>query len=193
MRRLPALLLLAVGLAVGMVLVNPSVALACSCVTSTAEQHTNQADTVAIGTVGWVSTNGIDRTYSVNFSQVYKGAAGLTEKVLTPDSAAACGVGDLAINEQYVFFLQGKHPGQMKMNSCGGTTKVDALTLDAVQKVTGPPVPPFPSFESGPTVPAGSTDPVRVVGIGGLALGALAGIVLAIRRRVRGGSRRYLG
>ncbi len=190
MRRLLVVLLLAAG----MVLVNPSVALACSCVRLSAEQLTKEADTVAVGTVQWTSTNGIDRTYGVSFDQVYKGIAGLREKILTPSQESACGLGELATNEQYIFFLDGKHPGQMRATSCTGTTKLDVATLDAVESVTGSPVEPFSSFDSGPAVPADSVDPVRAVGIGAIVLAALFGAAVLIRQRRRGGGgRQYLG
>jgi hypothetical protein len=180
--------------ALGMVLVNPNVALACSCLNRTVAQRTQAAETVAIGTVNWSATDGEQRSYSVTFSNVYKGIAGMQEKLTTPDSEAACGVGQLAANDDYLFFIQGKHPGLMPINACGGVERPTAATLDAVQRITGAPNPPFPSFGSGPTVSASSTDPIRVAGIAGLILAALFVVVVLVRRRSQGaGPRQYLG
>ena len=179
-------------LACGIVLVSPTVALACSCVQVTAEQHTKDADTVAIGTVQWVADNGIEKSYSVSFTQVYKGMAGLQEKIITASDEASCGLADLAVDEKYIFFLEGKHPGRMRASLCGGTTGYDVATLDAVESVAGPPKEPFPSFASGPE--ATGTDPVRVIGIGALVLAGLGAVVLVLRRRAQGhGGRQYLG
>ena len=176
----------------GMVLVSPSVALACSCVELTAEQHAKDADTVAIGTVQWVADNGIEKSYSVSFTQVYKGMAGLQEKIVTASDEASCGLADLAVDKKYIFFLEGKHPGRMRASLCGGTTAYDVATLDAVERVAGPPKEPFPSFASGPE--ASGTDPVRVIGIGAIVVAGVVAIVLVLRRRVQGhGGRQYLG
>lgn len=176
----------------GMVLVSPSAALACSCVQLTAEQHAKDADTVAIGTVQWVADNGIEKSYSVSFTEVYKGMAGLQEKIVTASDEASCGLADLAVDKKYIFFLEGKHPGRMRANLCGGTTAYDVATLDAVESVAGPPKEPFPSFASGPE--ASGTDPVRVIGIGALVLAGVVAIVLVLRRRAQGhGGRQYLG
>lgn len=180
--------------AAGMVMVSPSVALACSCAQITAEQATKDADTVAIGTVQWAADNGVERSYSISVSQVYKGIAGIQEKIITGSEESACGLADLAVDEEYIFFLDGKHPGQMRASLCGGTTEYDVATLDAVERVAGGPKEPFPSFGSGPTVSEDSTDPVRVIGIGAIILAGIVAIVIVLRRRIQGhGGRQYLG
>lgn len=190
MKRLLVVLLLAAG----MVLVNPSVALACSCAPVTPEQSTKDADTVAVGTVQWTASDGIDRTYGVRFDQVYKGLAGIEEKLVTSADEASCGLGDLAVEGSYIFFIQGKHPGQLKVGLCGGTTAYDVEVLDAVESVAGGPKEPFPSFASGPTVAADTTDPIRVIGIGAIVAAGLFGVIVLIRRRFTGhGKRNYLG
>ena len=177
----------------GMVLVSPSVALACSCAQVTPEQATKNADTVAIGTVQWVADNGIDKSYSISVSQVYKGIAGVQEKIVTASDEASCGLADLAVDKEYIFFLQGKHPGRMRADLCGGTTAYDVVTLDAVESVAGGPKEPFPSFGSGPEAEDGP-DPVRVIGIGAIVLAGIGVIVLVLRRRLQGhGGRQYLG
>lgn len=186
---------IAAFLAGATVLISPSAAIACSCATLTPEQYTKNADTVGTGTVEWTSTNGIDRTYSVAFEQVFKGVAGMREKLVTPADGAACGLDNLVADQRYIFFIDGKHPGQMKINLCGGTTAYDTEVLDAVQSVTGTDAfPPFPSTDSGPTVSDDDPDPIRYIGIGAFVIAGIAVVVVLARRRVRGGgSRQYLG
>src|SRR5690349_8129210 len=103
--------LLALLVAGGMVVLSPSVSLACSCVQVTPEQSTKDAETVAVGTVTSSATDQIEQSYRVSFDQVYKGSSGLTEKLVSPADEASCGLGDLTTGKQYVFFIDGKHPG----------------------------------------------------------------------------------
>ena len=98
-------------LACGMVLVSPSVSLACSCAQLTPEQQTENAETVAVGIVTSMSSDSIETSYRVSFDEVYKGIAGRAEKVITPADEASCGLGELTTGESYVFFIDGKHPG----------------------------------------------------------------------------------
>lgn len=186
MRRLLVVLLLAAG----MVLVSPSDALACSCKQATTAEHVDRADTVVAGTVEWVSDNGLDRTYSVSVDQVFKGLAGLREKVHTSASEASCGLGELGTQKQYVFFLDGKHPGRLSAGLCGGTAPYGAEIVTEVQQKTGTPVPPLPSISGEAEAADGGPDKIRIVGIGAFVLAAIAGGVLLFRRRVLGHGRR---
>lgn len=178
MRRALAVLMLATG----MVLVSPSVALACSCVERTTEQHLDEADTVVVGTPAWEADNGVERTFSVQVADVYKGAAGLREKVHTSSSEASCGLGDLATDKQYIFFLRGTHPGRMTATLCGGTTIFDAAVVAEVQRRTKGPFEPMPTYVTD-TEPTTGPDRVRIVGIGVIVIALLAGGAIALRRK----------
>jgi MYXO-CTERM domain-containing protein len=173
--------------AAGMVLVSPSVALACSCARASVADHLDHADTVVVGTMAWVADDGIDRTFSVAVDQVFKGKAGLREKVHT-SGEASCGLGDLATDKQYVFFLEGTHPGRLTANLCGGTAPYSADVVNEVQKRTGGPFEPMPTYVTD-TEPSSGPDPIRIVGIGAFVLAALAGAVLVLRRRFSGPKR----
>ena len=65
------------------------------------------------------------------------------EKLRSPAHEATCGLGDLATNRRYLFFIEGRHPGLMKVTLCGGSRAYDASTAQAVQRITGPARPPL--------------------------------------------------
>lgn len=184
-RRAFAALLVVLGVSAGMVLLTPSVALACSCVQASVSKQVDQAETVVGGTVEWTSTDGEQRTYGLKVDEVYKGISGIREKVVTPANDAACGLGELATGERYLFFLQGRHPGKMTAGLCGGSgAYTDARVLQVQEKTKGP-FEPLPTF--GGTPPEeGGTDLVRVVGIGAFVLAAGVAAVALVRRRRSG-------
>lgn len=176
MRRVLVTLLVATG----MVLLSPSVALACSCAQVSTADQVARADTVVVGTLDWVADNGIDRTMLVAVDQVFKGKAGLREKVHTTDEAS-CGLGDLATDKEYVFFLRGTHPGRMTASLCDGTTPYGEKVVNEVQRITHGPFEPLPTYVTD-LPPSTGPDPIRIVGIGVIVLAVLAGVALAMRR-----------
>ncbi|MBO9522723.1 MAG: hypothetical protein J7518_14420 [Nocardioidaceae bacterium] len=182
MRRFLVVLLLAAG----MVLVSPSVALACSCVASTPAQAAKRADTVVVATLEWRQDNGIDASYGIRVDQVFKGIAGMREKVHSSASEASCGLGELATDEVYVFFLQGKHPGRLSANQCSGTAPYGEQVVTAVEKATGDPVEPLPTFSGEAEPSSDGPDRIRFVGIGVIVLALLGGGALVLRRRFFG-------
>ncbi|MCX6394935.1 MAG: hypothetical protein NTV23_00430 [Propionibacteriales bacterium] len=173
MKRLAVVL----GLVVGMLLASPTAAHACSCKNLTVTAQTTRADTVLDGTVAWVSSNGIETTYGVRVGQVYKGQSATFEKLKTSASSAACGLTGIAADERYLFFAQGQHPGQMKVDSCDGSRPFAAAVSDQVATVTGPPgIPEFsPLPSSGPINP----DPISGTGVGSI-LGTSAVLAVVI-------------
>jgi hypothetical protein len=179
--------------AAGLVLVAPAASFACTCAAVTPEQATKDADTVAIGIVQWTADNGVEASYSITVSQVYKGIAGIQEKIVdVSPGSEPCGGKALVVDKEYIFFLEGKHPGRMRPSNCGGPLEYDFATLDAVESVAGGPKEPFPSFASGPE--SSGTDPVRVIGIGAIVLAAIGAVILLVRRWAQGhGGRQYLG
>jgi hypothetical protein len=165
----PGRVLLAAVVTLGMLVLTPSPSWACSCAAATTPQHVKAAGTVAAGTVNWTATDGQTRTYQVGFDAVFKGAAATTEKLRTNANEAACGVGDLAIGKRYLFFVEGEHPGAMRISLCGGTTAYDEAVAREVVAVTGPASKPL----AAPTA-AGQPDNADhtslIVGLGGLVL-----------------------
>lgn len=177
-------LLVVLGVTTGMVLLTPSAALACQCVTSSVADQVDRADTIVGGTVEWTSTTGNERTYGLRIDEVYKGVAGMREKVLTADASASCGLGELATEQRYLLFLQGRHPGRLTVNSCSGSGAYTSDLVLAVQAETDGPFEPLPSMGGEPPV-ADGVDPIRVVGIGAFVVAAGVGAFAMARSRRR--------
>ncbi len=176
-------LLFVLAVTAGLLVLSPGTSWACSCVSSTTAEHVKRADTVLDGTLEWTASDGLTTTYSVKVDDVFKGRAGVREKLLSPANAATCGLGDLATNKRYVFFVTGVHPGTMQVNSCGGSTLYDASLAAQVQSATGPPGAPIP--ERGALVAAHQGSGHRWLWITGgvLVLGAGAASLAQARRR----------
>jgi hypothetical protein len=129
----------------------------------------------------------MESTYSVSVDQVFKGKAAAREKLISPADEAACGLGSLATNERYLFFIQGVHPGRMKVNVCNGSAPYDARTAAAVEAVTGAPGGPIkPPVVSTPIDkdPDTGTSWLPVIG-SSLAVGLVLGGLLLLARRYR--------
>ena len=174
--------LLAVAVTFGILVLTPTPSWACSCVMATTPQHVEDAVTIAAGTVDWVATDGQTRTYKVDFDSVYKGAAAESEKVSTNANDAACGLGNLAAGHRYLFFIDGLHPGAMRVGLCGGTVAYDAVIAQQVESVTGPPGEPLDAPTAAESDDGGTSAVVIALGAAGLlALAAVVGLVL--RRR----------
>jgi hypothetical protein len=173
---------LAVAVVFGILVLTPSPSWACSCASTTPAEQVQRAVTVAAGTVDWTATDGQTRTYKVEFDAVYKGSAAASEKLATPANEAACGVGDLAAGQRYLFFIDGEHPGAMRIGLCGGTTPYDAAVAGQVEAVTGSPGKPL----AVPVVDAPSGDDrgrTALVAAGAGALLVLAGGAAFLLRR----------
>jgi hypothetical protein len=175
--------LLAVAVTWGLLVLTPSPSWACSCAMVPTSQHVSDAGTVAAGTVVWTATDGQTRTYEVDVDGVYKGAAARSEKLITHASEAACGVGHLATGRRYLFFIDGRHPGLMRIGLCGGTVAYDAAIAHEIEAVTGPPGRPLAT--AGAAADPGDGSPrAGMLGIGGAAaLVLLAVVAFVVRRR----------
>ena len=177
--------LLAIGVVFGLLVLTPSASWACSCAISAPTQQVKAAGTVAAGTVDWTATDGQTTTYKVDFDAVYKGSVAGSEKLTTAAAGSACGVGDLAAGRRYLFFIEGEHPGAMRIGLCGGTTPYDEALAAQVAAITGPPSKPLAT----PTPEGDEGDgPVGTVtwGIGAAALLALVGGAASFLRRRKG-------
>src|SRR5205085_11087081 len=130
-------LLFVLAVTAGILVLTPQTSWACSCASSTTEQQVARAETVVEGTLDWVATNGISTTYSVAVEKVFKGKAAEREKLVGNASEASCGLGSLATDEKYLFFIEGRHPGQMKVSLCTGTTPYDPMLAAKIVSVTG--------------------------------------------------------
>ncbi|MGY2877063.1 LPXTG-motif cell wall-anchored protein [Marmoricola sp. URHA0025 HA25] len=183
MRRLRVRCVLAVAVVFGILVLTPSPSWACSCAQVTPDQQANAAVTVASGKVDWTATDGQTRTFKVDFDAVYKGAAARSEKLVTAADAAACGVGDLATGRRYLFFIDGRHPGTMRIGLCGGTTPYDEAAVRKVEALTGPPGRPLATSTVEPST---GDDHGRTWAVAGGAAALLAiatAVALVVRRR----------
>ena len=178
-------LALALAVTLGLLVLTPSPSWACSCAAVSTAEHVQYAGTVAAGTVDWTATDGQTRTYKVDFDTVWKGAAAGSEKLSTSAYDAACGLGDLATGKRYLFFIEGRHPGTMRVGLCGGTAAYDDALAREVQQVTGPPGKPLsaPTNEAAPDSSGVGSRPLVVLGLGAVVLGGLAAAAVALRRR----------
>ena len=148
-----ARLLFVLAVTAGILVLTPSASWACSCAGSTTAQQVQRAGTVVEGTLKWVATNGISTTYNVEVAKVFKGKAAEREKLVGSANEASCGIGSLATDRRYLIFIDGTHPGQMKVSLCGGgAVPYDAALAAEIQAATGEePTGPFatPGLEPG--------------------------------------------
>ena len=182
-----AKLLFVLALTAGLLVLSPQTSWACSCRTGSTAEHLDRARTVVDGRLDWVATNGITTTYSVVVAKVYKGKAAEREKLVSSASEASCGLGPLATDKRYLFFIDGEHPGQMKVGLCGGTTPYDAALAAKISAITGePPTGPYatPGSRPGPVddTPIDGT-PWYTVVITGLVLAGALGWLIWIRKK----------
>lgn len=184
-------LLFVLAVTAGMLVLTPGTSWACSCaVRSTAEQ-VRAAGTVVDGTLEWVASNGITTTYSVKVAQVYKGKAAEREKLIGPAQESACGLGSLATDERYLFFIDGEHPGKMSVSLCGGgALPYDGALATRIQGVTGEePSGPFVSPGNRPgavdETPITGTPWYTVVATGAVLAGVLGALMLYAKRSTK--------
>lgn len=178
-------LVLALAVTLGLLVLTPSPSWACSCAVATTARHVQDAVTVAAGTVDWTATDGQTRRYRVEVDRVYKGAAATSEKLVTNADEASCGLADLAIGRRYLFFIEGRHPGAMRIGLCGGTVAYDEATAREITSVTGPPGEPL----AAPDPAAGSSSTgdrtAVLLGAGAVVLLVVAAGAVVVRRRAR--------
>jgi hypothetical protein len=179
-------MVLVLAVTAGMLVLTPTTSWACSCAQQETVAHVARADTIVDGTLVWSSTNGIERTYSLQIDQVFKGKAAAREKVLTPASDAACGLGQLATDERYLFFITGEHLGTMSSGLCSGTAPYDAALASEIEAVTGDPTGPTELAvpETGPVDndPIEGTSVITVIGTT-LVVAAVIGGLVWLRRK----------
>jgi hypothetical protein len=169
---------------VGMVAMAPGNAWACSCRASTTPQLVAGAETIVDGSIVYTSSNGIETTYSVKVDQVFKGKAGAREKLVGETSTASCGLGDLATDKKYLFFIAGEHPGLMKVDACGGSRPYDPAVAEKVQSITGTVYGPIAEPASVFSSSSGGGGHARTIALGALGvLVLLLGGVLWLRKR----------
>lgn len=178
--------LLVVGMIAGLLFLTPTAAIACSCAEAGVAAQVKRADTIVDATLAWRSGNGVETTYGIEVAEVYKGKAATQEKLRTPADGAACGLGDLATEERYLFFIRGEHPGEMRVDLCGGSTAYTAALAQQVAAITGEPTGPYvaPPVRPGPKDEdqIEGTSVGTILGTGAVIALVIGGLVLLRRR-----------
>ena len=199
LRRLLAVLLLAIAC----VLVGPSAGAApaapCSCTESGArvdssmvQDQVREAAAVFTGTVeeitpaGGNAENAFSRTSTVSVVRVYKGGMITTEsvEVVTTRAFTNCN-GDLRPGWTYMFFVESDEG--FTAPACGGTTRATTHLIDQVERLLGAgrePVPPEPP--SATFFPESTDDPTSLTRVAapGLALVIVGLLGLVVVRRL---------
>jgi len=142
----------AVVAALSIVVVGAGPSFACSCVAGDAAEHAGRATVVVSGTVTdvvpppkqKVMSSMDPATYVVDVDQVFKGEAGQTLEVLSPNGGASCGLEGVEPGRRYVLFashqsMEGKDSDHLWANLCGGTGPATPKLLAEVEEATGAP------------------------------------------------------
>jgi hypothetical protein len=140
----------AVVAALSIVVVGAGPSFACSCVSGDVADFAGRATDVVSGTVTDVvpppsqkRMSSLDpATYVVKVDRVFKGEAGPTIEVLSPNSGASCGLEHVEPGRRYVVFashqsMQGKDSDHLWANLCGGTGPATPELVAAVEEATG--------------------------------------------------------
>ena len=181
--------MLAFGLAISILVLAPSQALACSCKMADLAEQAGWADRVVTGTVRVKNEKSTTTDYEVSVDGTFKGGLVPTLAFSTANQGPACGV-KLAGDERYLLFLQGTGD-QLSTNSCSGTTQLtDAVRALAVAALgqprvtTGTPA-ATPSADAPPATGMNDDGPgLKVAAVsGGFAI--VAGAALLLYRRQR--------
>lgn len=185
----PVIVLLAGSLLV----LNPTAASACSCVSDSAAAHLKGADVVLRGTIQsrdelgnpfrLVRSSGDEVVYRISVDKVFNGRSGPVAQVHSVVSGASCGL-EVQVGEEYLVFADVRDSGrksgsEMWANLCGGTALVSESR--GIVGVLGPGAPPDMSIP----VPD-EASPVPTYLAGGLAaVGVAAGVAVVLMVVVR--------
>ena len=161
---------------------------ACSCADANTAQHVRRADAVFTGTLlrvgaaGRGSPTGPDAEVSLAFQadRVYKGVIGGERvRVISPASAASCGLADLTVGKTYTVFAttSGDH---LTASSCGGTDVRTQALVDRVETAVGgqgrPVTEPAPPAAERTVLQTGEVPPFTRLAAPGAAM-ALVGLL----------------
>lgn len=132
----------------GLVLATSAPAFACKCAAQDLAQQVEDADVVFTGVVNGSTEVGQDFEYAITANRAYKGTVDYTTSVITPQDTAACGLGELEVDTEYLFLVTGDAP-PYAATSCGGSGPANTDRLDKIEKALGagtavdaPPPPP---------------------------------------------------
>lgn len=170
---------------VGLVLVTPVAAYACSCAGATVPEHAASADAVFTGTLvdvrqppfRLVQSSGDPVTYTFEVDDVRKGDVRERTDVTSSQDGASCGLEGMHEGREYVVFASAGTDG-LSASLCGGTTELSVPMMGELDNVAT-------AHEPGPgelhaDVPSSSPEESVIAGVAGL-VAVLVGFV-AVRR-----------
>lgn len=125
----------------------PASAAECTCKRGQLSQQVDRADVLFRGTVDNVDPQGDGFVYDITASRAYVGSPERSTQVVSEGGRNACGLGELAVGTEYVFFATGTE-APYSADSCGGTSVANPTKIDKVEELLGqgtavdPPPPP---------------------------------------------------
>ncbi|WP_126688308.1 hypothetical protein [Nocardioides ferulae] len=186
---LAARLLAALVLLAGALVIGPApAAYACSCKSATVAQHAEDADAVFQGVI-------VERpervpgerrlVYRVEVDRVYQGTVDDTVEVSTAADSSVCGLPDLPLDRDVLFFADGS-ASSWRVNSCGGTAVATGALVARVESKLGEWQPePTPAPDHATLTPVADGDPetfTRVAAPGlAMVIAGLLGLLLVRR------------
>ncbi|QDO88189.1 hypothetical protein FNH13_07405 [Ornithinimicrobium ciconiae] len=130
-------------LAPALVLLAPAAAMACSCAVADTETLVGYVDTIAVGELATIEApptradGAVDTadqvTYTVTLQTVLKGEPDNPLVFRSASHGASCGLEDMAVGRDYVFFVRDGESGL-----CDGTSRATPTLIAEVEAVTGP-------------------------------------------------------
>ena len=147
---------LALGFALvgfGFVVGASSPAYACPCKPSTVREDFKAADAVFVATPVAIIERGVNSvTYDVRARTSYKVDVDVDfeTQVITPSGGAACGLEDVEVGEEYVFFARNE-VAPFEAELCGGSAPVTTALVEKLDGIASPttvevPSPPPPTL-----------------------------------------------
>ena len=173
--------------ALSIVILVPSTAFACSCISDSVADYVEGADLVVKGSIEdrdegpfkIVRSSGDPVTYTVSVDEVLKGESGPVTKFESAAEGASCGL-EVQVGHSYVIFADAGPDGTYEANLCGGTSDARPDFVAEVEAITGPATAPDDS------IPAPSDGaPVVAMAVGGVLLAGAAAVAAVVLRRRR--------
>jgi hypothetical protein len=117
------------------------------CTPGSLQKQVDQASAIFIGKVEAVSTSSGRTTYDITASRAYKGAPERSTQVESLELAKACGLVDITVGNDYVFFATGD-AAPYSADRRGGTAAANPTKVTKIEAILGegtavePPPPP---------------------------------------------------
>lgn len=185
----------ALSVLVGLVLVHPEAAQACSCVMPTFEEQRAQSAAIFEGRVDAIRADGDEVVVVFHVTQAWRGVTTERVEIRTASSSAACGYA-FEVGTHYLVYAGRRNEGPLAVSLCSRTAPADDANDD--RQLLGSGTIPVEVSDEGGTEPEGRrAPPATRAGCASCATSAaraptgflvwsfLAGLALARRSRAR--------